>query len=156
MGVGWGVIWLDSWILAVSRVRTLAWALSLCSFSTKLYLGEDWCKSYTELLAGSRLKNWKYPFCHWFALLLLSERRNKESEGKLYFNIANHSIPHPLLVKKYLSCMHSWKEFSKNTQPTRILFIPQTLPWSCEHLLRLAPPLSAHQHFLPVPLIPGG
>lgn len=100
------------------------------------------------------MKNGKYLPCHWFVLLLLYERGNKEPEGeKFVFNIVNY-IPHPLLVKKYLSRMHSWREFPKNTQPTRILFIPQNLPWSWEHLLRLAPPLSAPQHFLLAPLIP--
>ena len=79
----------------------------------------------------------------------------RNQRGKFFFITANHSILHPLLVKKYLSHMHSWREFSKNTQPTRILFIPQNLPASCKPLLRRAPPLSAHQHSL-APLIPAG
>lgn len=108
-----------------------------------------------DCLAGSKWRNWKYLLCHGCVVLFLYERRDKDPEGKGFFISANHSIPHPLLVKKYLSHMHSWREFSKNTQPTRILFIPQTLPGSCKPLLRRAPPLSAHQHFL-APLIPAG
>lgn len=115
---------------------------------------------YRERLLGwIKREELEVPALPLVCCLLLYERRDQEPEEKniFFFNIANHSVPHPLLVKKYLSCMHSWREFSKNTPPTRILFIPQNLPRSCERSLRLrrVPPLSAHQHFL-APLIPVG